>query len=336
MRLAAIFGLALCGWSFAPHARAEPACAATCRDLSARGQLASGVTPAACEVRVCQEDGRKLYEKGDYAGSIAAYDHVAEASAGSPAFQMDRGLTLYALGRFDEAIACFDRVILIFPKGVRAAAQRGHALVRLGRFDEAIAQFRALIDTPGVEASYRDLRTASYVWGNIAAVELRQGKVAEGKANLKKALEIDGKNLLASTMLSQIVPALEQGTLEPEALGQLQTAMEELALGDPREAGELLESVIRSSPRFPVAYQLLAQGLKSQHRYDQCEDLLRTAEQHLPNDVDIRLSRIECGLLRYGVASAKAKPLIAELKQVRDRDPNNVRALKLLDAIDER
>ncbi len=336
MRLAAAVGLALFAWGLAPEARAELACVASCRDLAARGELAPGVTAAACEARLCQEDGRKLYEKGDYAGSIAALDHVSAANAGSPAFQMDRGVTLYALGRFDEAIACFERVIRIFPNGIRAGAQRGHALVRLGRFDDAIAQFRLLIDTPGVDASYNELRSSSYLRGNIGAVELRQGKLAQGKADLTQALEIDGKNLLASTMLNQIVPALEQGTLAPESLGQLQTAMEELALGDAREAGVLLEAVIRSSPRFAVAYQLLGQGLKSQRRYDECEELLRTAEQQLPNDVDIRLSRIECGLLRYGVSSAKGKPLIAELKQVRSSNPNSIRALRLLEAIDER
>ncbi len=341
MRLPALAALAFVVCTGAERARAapagpEPACAVSCRDLGARGQLAPGVTPAACETRVCHEDGRKLYEKGDYAGSIAALDRVEAENAGSPAFQMDRGLTLYALGRFDEAIACFDRVIRIFPNGIRAGAQRAHALVRLGRLDDAIAQFRLLVDNPGVEASYRDLRTSSYLWGNIGVVQLRTGKLVEGKASLARALEIDGKNLLASSMLSQIVPALERGTLEPEGLGELQTAMEELALGDAREAGALLESVIRRSPRFPVAYQLLAQGLKNQRRYDECEDLLLSALQHLPNDLDVRLSRIECGLLRYGVASAKAKPLVAELKQVRSEHPENVRVHKLLEAIDER
>ena len=242
MRSTAIVGLALSVWTVAPGAHAEPACAASCRDLEASGQLALGVTAAACEVRVCHEDGRKLYEKGDYAGSIAAFDRVEAANAGSPAFQMDRGLTLYALGRFDEAITSFDRVIRVFPNGIRAGAQRAHALVRLGRLDDAISQFRLLVDLPGADAIYRDLRTSSYLWGNIGALELRQGKLAEGKANLTKALEIDGKNLLASTMLKQIVPALEQGTLAPGGLGQLQIAMEELALGDAREAGQLLES----------------------------------------------------------------------------------------------
>jgi tetratricopeptide (TPR) repeat protein len=288
-----------------------------------------------CALRVCEEEGRDLYGKGDFAAAIAALDYIEEERAESPAYQMDRGLVLYALGRFDEALACFDVVVKAFPNGIRGGAQRAHTLARLGRNEEAIAQFRVLEQSPGAERTYRDLRTGSYLVGNVGALQLRLGKLAEGKASLTRALEIDGKNQLAATLLHRIVPALEAGTLDPDGLFELQVAFEEISLGRPQKAAVNLENVIRSNPRFAVPYLLLAEGLRNQTRYAECEDVLREAERNIPDDSDVRIQRIRCGLLRYGVASEKSKPLIAELKELRARHPDNVLARRMLDAIDE-
>ncbi len=320
----------------ASPASAAPACAESCGRLAADGDLAPGVSALDCTLRVCEEEGRELYAKGDYEAAIAALDHIGKERADSPAYQMDRGLVLYALRRFDEALVCFDAVVKAFPNGIRGGAQRAHTLARLGRTDEAIAQFRKLEESPGAERTYRNLRTGSYLVGNIGALQLREGKLAEGKASLTKALEIDGKNQLAQTMLHRIVPALESGTLTPDGLFELQVAFEEISLRRPQYAAKHLETVVRSNPRFAVSYLLLAEGLRNQTRYAECEEVLREAERNLPDDNDVRIQRIRCGLLRYGVASEKSKPLIAELKEIRAKDPENALARRMLDAIDER
>jgi tetratricopeptide (TPR) repeat protein len=320
----------------AAAARAAPPCAESCTRLGAEGDLAPGVSVQDCTLRVCEEEGRTLYGKGDYEAAIAALDYIEKDRASSPAYQMDRGLVLYALGRFEDALASFDAVVKAFPNGIRGGAQRAHTLARLRRTDEAIEQFRKLERAPGAEVTYRDLRTGSYLVGNIGALELRQGKLAEGKADLQRALEIDGKNQLASTLLYKIVPALESGVLDGDGLFELQVAFEDISLGRPQPAALHLEKVVRSNPRFAVPYLLLAEGLRNQTRYAECEEVLREAERNIPDDNDLKVQRIRCGLLRYGVASEKSRPLIAELKEIGASDPRNAAARRMLDAIDER
>lgn len=335
--LAAVLGafmLAFAGG--AALADSVPSCAAGCNKLAADGDLATGVSAKDCTLRVCEEEGRDHYGKGDYDAAIASLDYIKKDRSDSPAYQLDRGLVLYALGRFEEALACFDTVVKAFPNGIRGGAQRAHTLARLGRTDDAIAQFKKLESVAGAERTFRDLRTGSYLAGNIGSIELRQGKLEQGKASLRRALEIDGKNQLATTLLHKIVPALESGVLDGDGLFELQVAFEDISLRRPQDAAKHLETLVRSNPRFPVPYLLLAEGLRNQTRYAECEDVLREAEKNIPEDSDIRVQRIRCGLLRYGVASEKSKGLIAELKEIRASDPDNTSARRMLEAIDER
>jgi tetratricopeptide (TPR) repeat protein len=335
-RAALVASLLALSFASGSAAEAPPPCAQGCRKLAADGDLAVGVSEKDCTLRVCEEEARDLYGSGDYEAAIASLDYIRKDRAESPAYQMDRGLVLYALGRFEEALESFDVVVKAFPNGIRGGAQRAHTLARLGRTDDAIAQFRKLETVPGAERTFRDLRTGSYLAGNIGSIELRQGKLEQGKASLRRALEIDGKNQLAQTLLHKLVPALEAGTLDGDGLFELQVAFEDISLGRPQEAARHLETVVRTNPRFPVPYLLLAEGLRNQTRYAECEEVLREAEKNIPDDSDVRVQRIRCGLLRYGVASEKSKPLIAELKQIRANDPENQGARRMLEAIDER
>ncbi len=318
----------------APGAMAAPDCVSGCEQLEARGELAEGLTALHCRIRTCHEEGRQLYRQRRFEQAIESLDAVSEDLERSPAYYMDRGLVLYALARYDEALDAFDRVVRVHPNGIRGGAQRAHTLGRLGRLDEALEQFESLRKSPAAERTFKDLRTGSYLVGNIAVLHLRKGEIARGKADLERALEIDGKNTLATTYLHRVLPALEQGTLSPAGLDLLERAFESLALGHVEQAAEDLAEVVERWPRYAPAQLLLAEGLRNHQRYDRCHDRLREAEKQIPDDIDIRLQRIRCGLLRYGVASQKAKPLIQELERIVDEDPDNILAHKILNALD--
>jgi tetratricopeptide (TPR) repeat protein len=311
-----------------------PACAGECAHLSAEGLLRSGVNVQGCTVRLCQEDARLLYRQNRFEEALAALDHVREQLRASPAYAFDRGLVLYGLGRFEEAVEEFDRVVAAFPDSIRGGAQRAHALERLGRLDEAQRQFQAMLDKPGVESEIRELETRSYLLGNIGLLKLRRGKLAEGRADLEQALDADGRNQLAASLLYTALPALEAGTLEPDDLERLQRAFEHLALGERYEARRGLAHVIVKAPRFATAYLLLGEQFRVEGRYDRCEEVLERGQKHLPEHVEIRLQRLRCTLLAHGVESDTGRQAIADVERIRSENPDNLLAREILAAVD--
>ena len=335
MRALATSLVAWLALSWTGAALAAPECADTCTKLAAEGSLAEGVTVEICTLRVCQEAGRELYAENRFEEALAALEHIQEKRLTSTVYYLDRGLVLYALGRYDGALEDFDKVVRVFPNGVRGGSQRAFTLARLGRFDAAIQQFRKLEASPQAESTYHDLRTGSYLAANIGVLELQRGRLTEGRAELERALQIDGKNQLASSLLRRVVPYLESRDLGPDGFRELQLSTEELSLGRVRSSSNHLHKLLSDWPRFGPGYLVLSQGLRNQGYFDQCEKVLIEAEKHLPKDTEIRVQRIRCGLLRRGVASAASRPLIAELKQIAAEQPANELAVRLLKALDQ-
>ena len=311
-----------------------PPCARECTRLALKGELRAGVGVEACTLQLCQEEARKLYRRGAFGEALSALDHIREERTGAPSYELDRGLVLYALGRFEEAVAAFDRVLESFPSSVRAGTQKAHALARLGRLDEARAQFEELQELPGTAREYKGLRTSSYLLGNLGVIRLRQGDVKGGKKGLERALDEDGSNSLAATMLYKVVPALEADVLEPEAIGKLEEAYEELALGRRDRAVASFEQVVERWPRFETGWRVLGELHFASLDYASCEAVYRRAEQSLPAVTDLRLERIRCTILRYGVTSEQARAALDELRGLAEEDPDNSRIKEFLFALD--
>lgn len=311
-----------------------PPCAKECEELERKGELRKGVPIKACVLRVCQETARQLYGHARYAEALAALDYIRERRAGAPSYELERGLAVYALGRFEEAIEHFDRVLLELPKSLRAGAQRGHALVRLGRLDEAHAQFQKLLELPGISREYRGLKTSSYVLGNLGMIELRQGKLAEAKATLDRAMEEDPANDLAGTMLYKVLPAIEAGDLEPQAIAILERAHQDYALGRFDEAIEGFDRVVTRWPRFEMGWWILGGLHFARVDYVACEEVYGRAARSRPDLADFEIERIRCTMLRYGVHSEEGRAAVEDLRRLAEKDPDNRRLKGLLLALD--
>jgi tetratricopeptide (TPR) repeat protein len=313
---------------------AEPPCAKTCPELAKRGELRPGVAVIACTLRICEEEARRLYTRGDFPEALAALEHIREGRTGMPAYELDRGLVLYALERYAEAVEAFDRVLRALPTSLRAGAQRGHALARLGRLEEAQAQLEKLLELPGLEREFKGISTSSYLRGNVGVLKLRQGKLAEAKADLEQALADDGSNRLAATMLHRVVPALEAGSLDPDAIGELERAYEDLALGRHEQAVEGFESVVARWPGFEATWWLLGEIHFARLDYAACEDVYGRAARSVPAATDFGAEKLRCRILRYGVGSTEGREAIAELRSLADAHPDNRRLRELLFALD--
>ncbi len=315
-----------------PVPTGTPPCETRCRTLEGRGQLSQGVNLYRCIQQVCQEEGRALYHDQRYDEALYSLDHVRSSLGKSASFAFDRGLVLYALGRFQEALSEFDVVLAGYPESIRGAAQRAHTLMRLGRLPEARAQWQKLLQFSGVEGEHKNLRTRSYVEGNLALIKLTEGDLVGGKRGLDEALRIDGRNDLAQTLRNKVVPELEAGHLAPEALPKLVAAFEDLELGRPNASLREMRAILSSYPDFKLGYHAVADTQRRYGAYGECETTMRMAGIRWKDDVNLQAERIRCALLRHGVHSNAALPSIAELQELARKDPKDplVREIMLL------
>jgi tetratricopeptide (TPR) repeat protein len=317
-----------------PASAAEPDCIARCRAMASKGELRKGVSEKGCVTRVCQEDARRLYANGEFESALATLDVLREDLADSPSFLVDRGNVNYALGRFQDALADYDASLEAFPDAFRTKAQRAHTLMRLRRFADARAQFEALLSDKGAEREYRGLRTRSYLLGNVGVCDVLAGDAGKGAAELREALEIDGRNAQASLFVHRVLPQIEAGNIDGEGVFSLLAGSEDVGLGLRARAEPEVAKVIANHPKFPESYFLLAEILRSQHRYEECEKTMAKGVRAIPKDVDLKAERLRCTLLKLGPTSAAAKPSLKELKQLSEANPDNAQLKEILHALD--
>ncbi len=319
--------------SLARFASAAPLCVTQCDELAEKGELSKNISIAGCYVRVCQQEGRRLYGEAKYEEALASLDHVYEKLSDSPSFLMDLGLTLYALDRFDDALTAFERVLSGFPKNIRASAQRGHTLVRMRNFDAAQEQFERLLELPESQGEFRKLETHSYLRGNIGVVHLLKGEIRQGKKDLLEAIKSDGRNALAGTYINNVIPYLESGALDPNGAFDLVVSYEYLGLKRFGPAAERLKDLLNRNPRYAPGYQRLAEILRSYEEFEACEEALKVAQANLPKNIDLRAERLRCALLRLDPNSDAAAPALAELRKLQKAHPDNARIQKVLTAV---
>lgn len=325
----AVAAIALCVAGAPARAQDEadaddvPRCVQACREMVASGELRMELNETGCLVRVCHEQARAYYRETKFDEAEASLDQIHELVEFSPAYQLDRGLVNYALGYFSAALANFDEVLEIRPQTIQAAAQRGHCLLRLQQLPEARAQFEAMLEFEQADTEYRDLRTRSYINGNLGVLRLMEGELAGGRDLLQKALEIDGRNRVARTFLYQIAPALESGQLESAGVWKLVVAFEELSLRRANAGLRQLSSVLNESPNFRLGYLMAAETQRRYLDFEGCETTLRAAEQRFADDTEVFANRIRCTMLRYGIQSPQAVESMSELEALAAKDPDD-------------
>jgi tetratricopeptide (TPR) repeat protein len=312
----------------------EPPCIAQCREMAAKKQLRPGVNEQGCQINVCQQDGRRYYNEGDYDAALASYQVIADLLTRSPSFLLDRGVTYYAQGRFELALDDFDKVLLEVPDSFQAGAERAHTLMRLGKWSDSRVEFQKLMDEPASQREFRGLRTASYLQGNIGVIDLISGDYAKGKTELQAALEADGRNSLAATYVYRVLPPLEKKNIDAKAVALLLYASEDVGLGRRDAAKKAIDELVDKYPKFPETYFLAAELYRNSGYFEVCERVLLIGERALPNEVDLKAERLRCTLLKVGPMSAEAKQPMAELKQLAAAHPDNALLQQIIAAVE--
>jgi tetratricopeptide (TPR) repeat protein len=106
------------------------------------------------EARAALMRGRQLFEAGDDAGSLAAFERVLAAGPGYADVHYYVGLVHERGGRLEEARAAFERALEINPAYAECALALGSVYERSGEFEraQAIAERARAAGVPALEA----------------------------------------------------------------------------------------------------------------------------------------------------------------------------------------
>ncbi len=97
-----------------------------------------------------REYAAALYDRGEFADALAAYDQAITLDPHNALMHNDRGIALADLGRHGEALAAYDQAITLDPGNADMYNNRGIALADLGRHADALAAYdQAITLDPG-------------------------------------------------------------------------------------------------------------------------------------------------------------------------------------------
>jgi len=122
-----------------------------------------------------------LYDVGDFAGALAAYDAGLQASPHAAMLHYGRANSLAMLRRVEEAIGAYDRCLALDPKSAPALYNRATALIQLQRWQDALESLDALVRKyPGMAEA----------WNNRSGVLHALGRREEALESLKPVLQL--------------------------------------------------------------------------------------------------------------------------------------------------
>ena len=125
--------------------------------------------------------GNALYDGGDFAAALAAYDAALRTDPQDAALHYGRANSLVMLRRVEEAVGAYDRCLALAPGHPLAQYNRANALVQLQRWQEALESLRALVRShPGMADA----------WNNLSGVLQALGRPEEALESLKPVLQL--------------------------------------------------------------------------------------------------------------------------------------------------
>jgi predicted O-linked N-acetylglucosamine transferase (SPINDLY family) len=125
--------------------------------------------------------GSALYDAGDFAGALAAYEAGLRASPQAAMLHYGRANSLVMLHRVEEAIGAYNRCLVFDPNQAPAQYNRAAALIQLQRWQDALESLDALVRKyPGMAEA----------WNNRSGVLHALGRREEALESLKPVLHL--------------------------------------------------------------------------------------------------------------------------------------------------
>ncbi len=148
----------------------------------------------------CFYKGYEAQMAGDLDAAIAYYKQSLEIFPSAEAHTF-LGWVYSFQGRYDEAIRECEIAIAVDPDFGNPYNDVGAYLIEIGRHEEAIPWLRKAMEAKRYEARH-------YPHFNLSRVLVKQGKIYEAIAEIKRALEIEPSYLLARRELHRLLGQL--------------------------------------------------------------------------------------------------------------------------------
>ncbi len=247
-------------------------------------------------VEVYLADGRRLRNRGDLPGAVAAFQRAIAAEPDEPEHWAILGATLLQMGRVEDSVRAYREVERLDPTSPSMLYNLAIGLIRLGQIGEAVARLEALV-----------AQAPDHVDGrvNLATLYDRGGRPGDAERLLTEAIELDPYDSelqaqRASVLISlgrapearrEMVALLRAEPDNAEALLVLGMANE--ALGSPGDAVAAWERVLAlgvSEETAATAHYYLGRSLLGQGRSEEAVARLQRAVDSLPANRQLRLT----------------------------------------------
>ena len=245
--------------------------------------------------------GIVLVEQKRYEEAIAALRRGLALDSNHAEALLTLAKALVSSHQYEQALTEIDRyadMVGTGPRGFDEQYVRGLALRHVGRLEDSEAALRAAV---GVDAGHADALF------NLGAVLARAGKLEESVAYLRKAAGLDPSKTDVRYQLSQVLRRAGDSVGAERELAEfrrlrarqqqearlsnlMQSAERSIALGQPEDAKDLYQQVIRQDPTHVAAHMNLGIAYEQLGRGALAEAMFRKALELQPDHADAHLN----------------------------------------------
>jgi protein O-GlcNAc transferase len=227
---------------------------------------------------------RSEFEQGRFEAALAALGKLPPEAADTAAAQNLKALALSQLRRYAEAMDAIDRARQLDPKNPTYAYNAGLILYDSGRMEDAARLFAAALQQLGPSAP---------LLAGLGEVQFRLNGFADAEQNLKQALRLDARNIVALVVLARLYRATGQSerfeaaaaaalALDPRnAQACYYYGLAKLESGDRTAAIEHIRRSIQVQPNFSEALKSWGRLLAEDGKW---QEAVRAYEQAVQAD----------------------------------------------------
>ena len=178
-----------------------------------RDDVAAAVETPGEQAETFKNEGNTLYDRGQYAQALEAYQKALKLTPQDPEAQASVGDTYLTLGRFAEAAAAYEQTVRLQADNAGAYSNLGYAYDKLGKVTESINALRNAVRLNSNDA---------IAFNNLGASLYKAGRYQEALDAFNNAVRLAPNDADALNNLGAVLYVLEQ---YPRALDSFQKAV---------------------------------------------------------------------------------------------------------------
>ncbi|MDP6156284.1 MAG: tetratricopeptide repeat protein [Candidatus Thermoplasmatota archaeon] len=279
------------------------------------------------------EKGRLLDESGVFEGAIDCYTKATRLNKKLPDAWFLKGKALEQLGRYKEAIRCFDWTTKINLDNIEAWYRKGNSLYVLGRTKRALEAFEKVLE---LDPEHRDaifkVGQIHEEMGNVK-LALQYYSLADKEEGWEETLTTKGDAFFRMDKLDEALKAYDAALETNPNNYQAWSGKGKIMMinNDFEKAVECFNQSIRFESRNEETWHLKANALFNLHKYGESFTCFDKAIEHSSDNIPILLDKA-----MSFIALSRTKDALNILNGIVRREPDNERAIEILETMKDR